>query len=698
NPHPAKVAATDKADPTYSYTTTPQQVSPPPRPLQAEPVRTTASSPATETVAPVHVDPLTMALAAWLAGTALALLRLAAAGWISVRRLASRTSVHGGPAADCLAELLADSGHGAAVRLSTSDVLDGPVSLPGREIVVPGWCLRELEPRQLRAMLAHELAHCLHRDPEWQLIGAVTQAVLFPQLLLSLVRRRLELIAELCADDWAATHLGDGRALAECLASCAERLLASKPPALTTAMAVPHSPLRQRVTRLLAHDPTIQGEPEMKTRLALFAGLAAFALCAPQLAVSANAGNGKSKKVETLLWVNTGDHPGYYSNVSGHNGVYDIDFRMDGRSVKAHAEGVDQITFNADESDVAHLGVDSALSIETTIDDTTRRIEFTPGSDGKVERKYAVNGKTHALDVEGRRWLARAIPDMLRISGLMARQRVASLLKKGGPDAVLDEIHRIPGGHVIATYAELLADKSPLNGAQLDRLLDELGRVPSAYELRRSLSTIYATQKPTGEAFKHFVKLAHGITSSFEMRTLLETLAAHAGKSDEFAHGYLELAETIDSSFELRQALAALLNNAPPRVAARALDSAASKISSDFELRQLLVSFAPRVGDSDALAQSYANASRDIGSSFERRNALVALVEHAKPGRGGWLAILDAASGIGSDYERATALVDMAAQLPDDKEVIARFRAVMNDIGSRHERERVEAAWKKARG
>ncbi len=50
--------------------------------------------------------------------------------------------------------------------LTVSARIASPITLPNGEIVVPPWTLIQLERRQRRALLAHELAHVARRDPQ----------------------------------------------------------------------------------------------------------------------------------------------------------------------------------------------------------------------------------------------------------------------------------------------------------------------------------------------------------------------------------------------------------------------------------------------------------------------------------------------------------------------------------------------------
>jgi beta-lactamase regulating signal transducer with metallopeptidase domain len=119
------------------------------------------------------------------------------------------------------------------------------------EICLPERAL-ELGDDELRAMLAHELAHLRRRDPFWLQLGAF-MAALFPwQLLLLPVRRKLLHIAELRCDATAGACAGP-LAVARCLLQVASWVGArERLPAAAFAMAARPSALRARVEAALA--------------------------------------------------------------------------------------------------------------------------------------------------------------------------------------------------------------------------------------------------------------------------------------------------------------------------------------------------------------------------------------------------------------------------------------------------------------
>ena len=119
------------------------------------------------------------------------------------------------------------------------------------EVCVPKRALDELDSDALRAIVAHEVGHVVHRDPLWRLVGLVLERVFFFQPLLRVANRRLAAGSELLADAWAVGKTQRPLALAESLTVVAAWVCARRGPMPAPAMAGPRSQLRVRVERLI---------------------------------------------------------------------------------------------------------------------------------------------------------------------------------------------------------------------------------------------------------------------------------------------------------------------------------------------------------------------------------------------------------------------------------------------------------------
>lgn len=195
------------------------------------------------------------ALGAWTLGALALLLRRERARRRLREALADRRSVEQGPVRADLDRLGLAAGFSRPLRLTTVEGLSSPVALGvvRPEVCVPPRALVELEPSRRLAMLAHETAHHVRRDPLWASIAGLVSDVLFVQPLNLLATRRMHETSEVLCDAWAAERLGDGLPLAACLAEVAG-WTAGVEPAVATAMATPGPLLTRRIERLLQGD------------------------------------------------------------------------------------------------------------------------------------------------------------------------------------------------------------------------------------------------------------------------------------------------------------------------------------------------------------------------------------------------------------------------------------------------------------
>lgn len=186
------------------------------------------------------------------AGSLFALGRLGLAGHRLRKQLQGRRDVIEDPVLETHLALCAKAELTKRPRLSASTKLRSPVALLRNEICLPERAVDSLSQLQQQGMLAHELAHLLRRDPAWRIGIAIYEALFFFQPLNHFARRKLNEVAEFQCDDWAARNTGTGVHLAKCLAEVASWLDGGPPSsAIVTAMAVPSSPIVQRITRLL---------------------------------------------------------------------------------------------------------------------------------------------------------------------------------------------------------------------------------------------------------------------------------------------------------------------------------------------------------------------------------------------------------------------------------------------------------------
>ena len=185
----------------------------------------------------------------WAAVSAALLLWLGVCQWHLTRLRRAARPVTSGPAVIILAALTS-----SPPQLLTHPSIHSPflAGLHRPAIFLPVTYETEFDNDALRAILAHELAHLSRRDNAWTLAARLLTALLWPQILLWLLIRRLEQIGEDACDQAVLAQNCLPRAYADCLLS-----LASRPPlehrqrALGAGVAPFRSSVGRRIRRIL---------------------------------------------------------------------------------------------------------------------------------------------------------------------------------------------------------------------------------------------------------------------------------------------------------------------------------------------------------------------------------------------------------------------------------------------------------------
>lgn len=170
------------------------------------------------------------------------------------RRMDPREVVTSAPEQFALAQLCRRAGLRRTPRLTESENIGSPLALGvGRraEICLPTRALHELDHDQFCAMLGHEVAHHMRRDPLRLFVMHALQALFFFQPLFRVAKRQLHLASEELCDAWGASHLEDRLAMARCLTEVAAWVLPQDRNMLVAGMARRRSQLGKRVERLM---------------------------------------------------------------------------------------------------------------------------------------------------------------------------------------------------------------------------------------------------------------------------------------------------------------------------------------------------------------------------------------------------------------------------------------------------------------
>lgn len=132
-------------------------------------------------------------------------------------------------------------------------------------IILPERAVSDLSPDELRALLAHELAHLARGDALWLACSRLACSLFAFQPLNHLARREWQRAAEFLCDNWAVSRTGAPLALARCLATVAEWRVVPRATAASLA-ATGRSGLVDRIERLLDARPRSESWNDWRAR------------------------------------------------------------------------------------------------------------------------------------------------------------------------------------------------------------------------------------------------------------------------------------------------------------------------------------------------------------------------------------------------------------------------------------------------
>ncbi|WP_416760293.1 M56 family metallopeptidase [Roseateles sp. So40a] len=574
-------------------------------------------------------------LLAWplvaLAGLAMTLLR-----WLALRRQVRALALCEDAELTQAATELARNAGVAVPTLRMSALWPSPLVAPGGQICLPAGLMRSLEGQQRVAVLAHEIAHLRRRDLAWRLAARLVAQLGWLQPLNRLAMRRLDLLAELACDAWAAEEAGamplaqglyvcarDTAAAASAAAASATsdsstrqerraaRQRARSMPVLASAMAAARSPLMARMHALLEESPMSESTPARRRagRIALAAGLCTVALAVPMLVI------GKVPRISIDLGA-----------VLGERHVTRFENNENGHVQRASYDG--DVVFNDDETDVVSL--DKKLEISETLLGVTRRAVIASDGKGGTTRRYWVDGDEKPLDAEGRKWLTGQI-GLVAEGAHGSEYRARRLLQRGGTALVLADIERSPHAFVRRSRLEALLSTGPQDDATLSRLIAVGAKLDGDFERRSALDAVINHRTLTPALQREVLTATAGMQGAFERREVLEALSPQMSREAAVVSAWQQAVQGIEGDFEKRSAITALIEAQPAvdRDLALSVLGAVDSIGGDFERAQVLVSLAERMPPDAALIARYRQSAR--GLSTHERGRVEEALDHLTP-------------------------------------------------------------------
>jgi beta-lactamase regulating signal transducer with metallopeptidase domain len=690
----------------------------------------------------------------WCVLTLLLLARLGA-GYRLLRRLKSRATPGPDDWRVRLTDLCAMNEIRRQPRLLISSEIAAPMSLGffNPAILIPRSLLDTLSDSELEHIVLHELAHMLRYDDWTNLAQKLIEAALPIQPAVFWLGRRMSLEREMACDDWVIAATGTAKPYAASLAKVAELSGWEHAGILAAGAAGNRSQLFRRVRHMLdrtrnaapslsfgpvavaliavvaliyegmrapqmiafAQSPAddygqIAPRSPLQVSIAPLAPSAPLSPMAPKASLSHLASVAAAMPLAPMGPVASPQNGETHTHIRNQNGLTSLDLKIDGT-----------IEFTDDDHDVKSLSPNGHFHLDEGGWFSGHTYDVKADSTGNLTKTYSVGLHEKPMDDEGRAWLARALPGIIRDSAIGAGPRVARILRQGGAQAVLTEIGLIHSDGSRRIYLELLFSQAPLNTAQLEdaaklikgissdgdkaqvilavdskyfttdlrpRLFQAVESISSDGDKRRVLSDIAQKDAGNAETLVDVARAAHHISSDGDKAEVLIEIADHYGSSDELRVAYFEAVDSISSDGDHARVLSKLLatHGTYRDTLVHALRSA-ERISSDGDKARVLAEAVRSYTEDESERKAFLDAANSISNDGDHQRVLVALVHRQGIGAATLGGIANSAQRISSDGDKAHVLVELAAE--NIEPVRGAFFSAADSISSDGDRSRV---------
>jgi beta-lactamase regulating signal transducer with metallopeptidase domain len=331
----------------------------------------------------------------------------------------------------------------------------------------------------------------------------------------------------------------------------------------------------------------------------------------------------------------------------------DLDVRLQG-----------DIDFDAEAIGIARMSRDALIRIEENDGRRERWLEIVAGTDGAPSFEYRENGRDATFDGTAREWYRAVMLVLFRRVGFAAEERVAALLRRGGAQAVLDELDNLGSDYVTSRYITELVEQAELNEAQFVTVVSvAMRRVRSDHYMAEILKTVAAEQPLTPRLLDDFTTASRQIESDHYRTEVLRSVIASGRLSTQ------QVASVIES---------------------------AGDMESDHYRAELLTSIADRYALEPSFRPAYLRAVEGMESDHYRTETLKRLFQRDDLSPEEKSAVLQATRMIGSDHYRSEllklvgsdglqnaamrqAFFESAAGIPSDHYYLEAMRVLVDD-------------------
>lgn len=380
------------------------------------------------------------------------------------------------------------------------------------------------------------------------------------------------------------------------------------------------------------------------------------------------------------------------------------------------------ISVNDTDTDVTAISPGGYLKIKKTTFGNTRSIIIESNSQGKLIREYYEGRKKLDFEGEGQKWLADVLLEVVRHTGIAAKDRVARFYKKGGNDAVINEIKMIGSSsgkgryfkelvgicsekdmpyvaRKIGQYISSNSVRSELYREYSEKFMSSpearvaffegIGYMTSNTERSNILRHTLRYNKLDEKGMIALLKVTRRMTSNTERGAVLREVNEQFPKTDEGIDAYFDVVESMTSNTEKGNILRNLIRReeSSTKMMKMVLEAVGREFTSNHEMGSVLRAAVPKMKDDPKLAELYILAVNRMTSSTEMGNALTELIDY-KPIKStdAQISILRCSRRISSSTEKGRVLRKSTSFLGKSNEVDDAFFDALSSISSNSEK------------
>jgi beta-lactamase regulating signal transducer with metallopeptidase domain len=354
-------------------------------------------------------------------------------------------------------------------------------------------------------------------------------------------------------------------------------------------------------------------------------------------------------------------------------------------SLELRADG--NFTLRSDLSDVATLDRDGLVSVEERDGSTTRRMEIRQ-SDGGLEHRFFINGRSAPYTPEARAWLASTLLAVERRTAFAAKTRVPQLYQSGGANRVLQEVSMMGSDYAKSAYLNVLLQRDyNLDGATLTRIVQQAtSEMTSDYYLAEVFNRVGSQSRADERTWRAFADAATGMKSDYYKAQVIGNVLSRDRLDAATVATLLRASSSIKSDYYQAETLKKMSKRYAVTAQTRPYYVAAlASISSD-HYKQEVLSFLNSDEPLDATTTSAVlNSISDMKSDYYKAEALGTIVKRGRltaSSRGDYFA---AVKSIDSDHYKHQVLNNVMAVRPLTRELVAEVLAVAPTLKSDYE-------------